>query len=143
MRKEVVLAIFLGLILGGIITFGFYQANKSVTSTSADLTPTPTQSSNSDSINSTLLTVTSPDDGDILSSDTTTITGRVSDPDSVIIITTDEDYFTTKPNADNSFTQDIDLVGGSNLIQITAISASGKRQDSYLNLVYSTKFDAE
>lgn len=143
MRKEVFLAILLGLILGGIITFGFYQANKSTqNSTTADTTPSPTPGSEI-ATDTNLLTINSPKDGAIFSTDSATISGQTNSSDTIIVILTPTRSFVVKPDTNNQFSQNIELDAGGNLIQISAINSLGQRQDQYINLAYSSSFNVQ
>lgn len=139
MRKEVTLAIIIGLILGLIITYGVYTANQATTpknnlasgdntsaTPAASVTPSP----------DTLFTLVSPTDGDIVDQNFATISGKLKVGSQMIVLSESEDLVVT-PNTDGTFIQTVKLVTGANLIQITAVNGD-IRQDQLLNIVYST-----
>lgn len=139
MRKEVLIAVILGLLFGSIITYGIYQANRTAkevtTDTSSasgpkigDVTPTPTA----------LLTVISPVNGQVFATDSAVISGTVRPDTSVVILTELTEYLVT-PETSGSFSQEIELTSGVNQIDITAINTvDGSRQDETLDIVYTT-----
>ncbi len=134
MRKEIILAIIIGLVFGLIITFGIYFANRSTSALNnqdqAIITPTP-----SPTIQDNLLSLTSLSDGDIFSDSVATISGSIKDGVTLVIISENNELFITPKN--KRFSEEIMLVPGANLIQITALSRDNQRQEVFLNLVYT------
>lgn len=137
MRQEVILAIIIGLVLGLIITFGVYTANKSVNqSNNPPVKPTPVSATPSPSTKNDLVTISSPSDGDLIYTASATISGQIQENTQLIILSENEDLVVT-PNEDLSFSQVVKLISGANLITITAIQGDQK-QEIFLNLVYTT-----
>lgn len=138
MRKEVLIAIILGLILGSILVYGIYTANQA----SSTYTDNPTRETdrnlteNSQPNNQTL-SISTPQDGDIFYSPQATISGQ-TDPQNALVIITEDNHLIPDINEDGTFSQTITLIRGGNLIQVTSITPTGQRQDSYLNLVYTS-----
>lgn len=134
MRKEVLIAVIIGLVLGGIITFGIYTANQSNNrqdqEPQTNVTPSPSPIEN-------LFQLSSPQDGDILSTSTATLSGSLKS-DTYLVISTDQSDYFVKPNSDNSFSQSITLTQGANPIKLTAIDFDNNRQELTINLVYTT-----
>lgn len=134
MRKEVLIAVIIGLVLGGIITFGIYTANQSNNrqeqEPQTNVTPSPSPIEN-------LFQLSSPQDGDILSTPTATLSGSLKS-DTYLVISTDQSDYFVKPNSDNSFSQSITLTQGANPIKLTAIDFDNNRQELTINLVYTT-----
>src|SRR5687767_11775761 len=113
MKKEVLLAIIIGLILGLIITFGIYQANRYTKPTNTpevNITPTP-----SPSTQSSLITLISPSDGDIFQDSVATISGSVKPGVFLTLLTEDDEIFVITKN--NQFNEEIELNTGANLIE--------------------------
>lgn len=136
MRKEVLIAVILGLILGSILVYGIYRAsnvNIPVPESSNQVTPSPTGEVNN------LLTIANPQDGDIFSSQVATVSGQ-TDPQNALIIVTESEQLLPQISATGSFSQTISLIKGGNLIQVSAITSDGRRQDIFLNLVYLTQW---
>ena len=142
MKKEILIAIIIGFVLGLVITFGIWTANKSlkegatqnqqeeVAKNETNTTPTQTEEK-------LPLTIISPEDNDLVSQEKVQIVGKTSPgaevaaayPDGEKIIEADE-------NGD--FTLDITLVGGGNEITISAFDNQNNEISKTLNLVYST-----
>lgn len=139
MRKEVILAIVLGLILGTVIVAGYYRANRAVrlqdNTDTTRVTPTPTTIAGSE-----LLAITGPEEGDIFASPIATISGNTS-PDARVLIVSEKDQIFLKPSAQGFFSQEVSLIGGANHISITAVSTTGSRADKELNLVFTTELN--
>ncbi len=141
MKKEILIAIIIGFVLGLVITFGIWTANKSLKEGSTNQpqetvennnNPTPTQTQEK-----MQLTIISPEDNDLVNQEKVQIVGKTSPgaevaaayPDGEKIIEADE-------NGD--FTLDITLVGGGNEITISAFDNQNNEISKTLNLVYST-----
>lgn len=142
MKKEILIAIVIGFILGLVITFGIWIANKSLKESNTSQpqetvennnnTPTPAQTQGK-----MQLTIISPEDNNLVNQEKVQIVGKTSPsaevaaayPDGEKIIEADE-------NGD--FTIDITLVGGGNEITISAFDNQNNEISKTLNLVYST-----
>lgn len=138
MRKEVILAIIIGLLLGSVLVYGLHRANQAMSpqntdqQTTAQPTAEPTPTS--------LLTIYSPQDGQIFDIKTATISGQTQ-PDNALVIITEQDEITPQVDENGNFTQTIELIPGGNLIHISSVTATGQRQDQYLNLVFTTQLE--
>lgn len=136
MRKEIVFAIVLGLILGGIIIYGAQLANKStqkIKSESQTVTPTIDQA-NSPATN---LNITSPINHSISSVDSINITG-IAQPNSKIIIYNDNDQKEVLADAKGQFSTSISLDGGMNKIVIGSLSPENVFDSVTIRVVYTT-----
>lgn len=141
MRKEVLFAIIIGLILGGVIIFGLQLANKSsqqASSTTAtptpitnqsNLTPTPTQTDQN-------LTISSPSNNSVVNTPTVKVVGKTFKNSPVAIYTNSDEQLVIS-GADGSFSADIALDGGENLIKITSQSDSASA-NSEVTIIYTT-----
>jgi len=135
MRKEVIFAIILGLILGGVIIYGINLANQS---TNTNQLPTDTTSTPTVSLTpAPTLQITSPQNHQVIFDDTVTITGRTQ-PLAYVSIIWEEDEIITQANDQGSFSQEIDLIGGDNQIDISAADNQDYQESLVLNLVYTT-----
>jgi hypothetical protein len=140
MRKEVILAIILGLLLGTVIVVGYYRTNLPKQSPiTSSVEPVPSTSPNS---SAELLTLNEPQDGDIFVSPVATISGTTLPEARLVIISGDQQLF-VKPSASGFFTQEISLNGGVNQITITAVIPSGQRADKSINLVFTSELNYE
>lgn len=139
MKKEVVLAITIGFIVGLILTFFFYktQLGKSISSeiisplandkTPTDINPLPEKS----------LIIISPLDQSISSEGKTTVSGSCS-PLSWIAIMGEKGEKIVQADEKGNFATDLLLISGENEIIITAIDAEGNEISKTLTIVYST-----
>lgn len=135
MRKEVIFAIILGLILGGVIIYGINLANQSANTNQlpTDVTPTPTTNLTP----APTLQVTSPQDHQVIFDDTTTITGRTQ-PLAYVSIIWEEDETIIQADDQGNFSQEIDLIGGNNQIYLSAANNQDYQESLTFNLVYTT-----
>ncbi|PIP85377.1 hypothetical protein COT86_03195 [Candidatus Collierbacteria bacterium CG10_big_fil_rev_8_21_14_0_10_43_36] len=122
MRKEILLAVIFGIILGGVILYGINLANKSATNlnenkTSATVapisTPTPIQKS---------LSIVSPQNHSVTSDKLITITGRAT-PDSNITVISEIDDLIIETSPAGTFSAQINLIGGENTITVTELKS--------------------
>ena len=135
MRKEIILAIILGIILGGVIIFGINLANKSATTSLPnqalpeqnldEATPTPT------------LQIISPENNSVSFQDTLTLTGQTLANAWIAIIWEDSETI-TQSNESGNWQQEISLVGGENIIKITATDGADYQESMNLTIIYTT-----
>jgi hypothetical protein len=145
MKKEVILAVAVGFILGLIITFAIWTANKGLNSiANKPPTPTPTASvspSPSSNLqpttNNLQLTITSPDNEILVTKDTITLTGKTS-PQAAVAITTAGGQDIVIADSTGAFTEDIKLEGGYNQITATAYDSDGNTAKANLLVTYTT-----
>lgn len=136
MRKEIILAIVLGVILGVVIIFGVNLANQSSStpdlpdnqaSPTTQITPTPTPT----------LQIMSPLDNSVSFEDNLTLTGKTK-PDVWVAIIWEEDEAIIKADESGQFKQEIDLIGGENIIEITASDGQGYQESTEITVIYTT-----
>ncbi len=147
MTKEALIAIFVGFALGLIVTFGIWQANKTLTATkkqtiqeeslapeegktTPEKEPSPTPSSFS-------LIISKPEDESIANKTPITVSG-ITEPNTQIVIIGEKEEKITEADESGIFTSEISLVSGVNEITITAFSEKGDEVSKTLNVVYST-----
>ena len=145
MRKEISIAIFIGIILGGIILYGIKIANdstKSISSTPTPtpesvLSPTPTILTPKDSIK-TSITISSHITGQVLNEKEITLIGKTLPNTNVSIIWEEDETIIRSDNLGN-FNQKISLIPGENNIQLDIVDSSQKLISEALKLYYTTK----
>lgn len=126
MKKEVAIAIVIGLILGLVVTFGIYTARRSSSSVQqsaemlASANPdspdaTPTQSS---------LVISSPEDGLITSDKELQVSGT-TDPNSFIFILFDSQFRIEKADATGNFSTKIPTAPGPMLVVVRTLDDGG------------------
>jgi hypothetical protein len=123
MKKEMLLAIVIGLSLGLLLTYGFYRARLAMTrprnqANIVNSTPQPSP------VASTDLVLISPLDEVVQSERTTQITGTTRPDNFVVIFVNDEEQITQGDSSGN-FSVEATLETGSNVIIVQAIDEDG------------------
>lgn len=123
MRKEVILAILIGVTLGLIMTYGIYVASNSLSSDSnVNVTPTPVASPLTAA---STLVISSPEDESLVSESELTVAGTTI-PDSTIVISLGTQDITTTADGGGHFSTTVTLPPGGSIIVITSIDPSGQ-----------------
>ncbi len=145
MKKEVLFAVILGLILGGVLLFGIQLAEKSSqqanSATSSKQEPTPSIDEVSPSITPSIvptkgLTITAPLNHSLAFKTPLKITGTAT-PGSTVIITSEEDERIATVSDSGTFTTDFNLIGGDNLITLTQVF-QGVSTTATVSVIYTT-----
>ena len=142
MKKEILIAILIGFILGLVITFGIWTANKSLQENTQtqndevnDSKPIVTEPVDEDEKIS--LTISSPENNSLINQVKIEIIGKTTALATVVILYEEgEEIF--QADEKGEFNQEITLVGGANEFKITAVDEEGNETNKILNLVYST-----
>lgn len=125
MKKEVLIAVLIGLSMGLVITYGIYRVQSSLNQPPvADVSDQPDVSSTNNNEASTVLSIHTPTEGTIQSSSTTTITGTTTPDSNVVIFINDDDHVVVSDQS-GSFTLNTSLDNGTNLITVYVISDTG------------------
>ncbi len=143
MRKEVSIAIIVGIILGAVILYGINLANQSTISLPKPTpTPTPIQitpsTNNNDATKSSVLTINTYTNNQVVFDKDITITGK-ADPNAKISIIWESDETIISSDDKGNFTQKISLIPGENNIQIDEVTPNNTLISSSLKLFYSSK----
>jgi len=142
MKKEILIAIIIGFILGLVITFGIWTANKSLqentqTQTTEVNESQPIVETSPTEEGQISLIISSPENNTIVNQAKVEISGQTVAQATVIILFEEgEEVFQVDEKGE--FSQEINLVGGANEIKITAFDAEGNETNKTLNLVYSS-----
>lgn len=138
MRKEVLVAIIIGFGLGLVITFGIWTANKALRETAPTTVPTEEETEVTPTPRPVLeLAITSPENNTISEEETIEVSGQTA-PNAVIAIVYPEGEKLLEADEDGSFSTEISLIGGDNLIEISAFNEEGDQANKTLTVVYST-----
>ena len=137
MKKEVFLAVLIGLTVGLIITYGIYRSQTiNTTQQVNNLTGSPQPSASIQ--DDTTLIVHSPQDESLVSEAKTTIAGSTTPQSFVAIFINNREFLTTADGSGN-FSISSDLESGSNIITVTALDENGHKTMKELSVVYSTQ----
>ena len=141
MKKEILIAILIGFILGLIITFGIWTANKSLKASLQEAKPTPEETGISvvkeGQEEKLLLTISDPENNSISDKEKITIFGETS-PLAIVSVIYQEGEEITEADEEGKFEVEISLVGGTNEIQISAYDDQSNEAGKILNIIYST-----
>jgi hypothetical protein len=135
MKKEVGVAIFIGLAFGVVITIGLYRARLSTINRSPANTATSPSPNPSGAIST--LVLNSPEDESIQSTKSVTVAGTTTPNAYVVVFINDLDYFTTADSTGH-FSLANDLEAGSNVITIHSIDEDGKSTTEERTVIYSS-----
>lgn len=141
MPKEVLAAIVVGGILGLAIAFGAWRANQvltpqnQVSQTKASPSPTPTTTELS-------LIITSPEDESVVNQNEITVEGKTI-PSATVVITSQSGEIIVVSEQDGSWSGQIELDPGANIITVTAFSREGESVEKQMTLAFSTEVKAE
>ncbi len=144
MKKEVLLAVLIGLVSGLIITYGVYRAQTSLSQprNSVDTTAQPTADpQSSDNPN---LSIVSPEDETVQSEESVTVAGATLPGSYVVIFINDVQSITTADSSGN-FSIQTKLEAGSNIIRVHSLDENGVEtvQERTVILVSSSDSSAE
>jgi hypothetical protein len=125
MKKEIIIAILIGLFLGLFITYGVYQARTSIS-------PDSKKSQNSLSTNSLdengfsgELVLNSPADESITTEDSVTVSGTTL-PESFVVVLVGNTETITSSDGSGNFSVSVDLEQGANIITVTVLDENGR-----------------
>lgn len=138
MRKEVLVAILVGILLGSLVAFGIWRANILLgdkKEKTVEVFPTPFEQE----ISGSQLVITQPEDSTVVSVDKVLVRGTASAGSTVVILAQSGEYI-VEVKGDGSFDQEVGLEGGANEITVIAYDASGNESKQVLTMVYSTEF---
>lgn len=139
MRKEILLAIVVGIIVGLGITFGLYflrerfQPRQTIEQLAGlgtvESSPSPTLEG--------ALVIQQPRNNLYTQDSFTRIVGR-SSPGSYIVILAEGNEYLTTADQDGDFSQEIQLTSGGNRVTVLSTTPEGAQEEVVLSIVYST-----
>ena len=143
MRKEFIIAIISGITIGVVVAFGIWRANSALKSENSQVakeeTPNPQENLSPDGVQ---LTIIKPEENDVITSSPVRVSG-ITKPQSIIIISAEQDDYIIRSGEDGSFEQDVNLTGGVNEILFALSDNGDSTQTRMLRIIYSTEFAKE
>jgi len=140
MRKEVILAIVGGAVLGLLVIGGLWWTNKTTTEENPIVpSPTPLITQAPTLMPALLLPleIINPENESIIEEEEITLEGKTI-PGSVVVVIYPEGENIVEADEEGNFETEITLVGGANEIKITAYDEEGNQAKKNLTLIYST-----
>lgn len=139
--KERLIIIFVAIVAGLFITsagFFIYQSTKKINdtpTTTQTITVTPQQNKDESGL---FITISEPKDESLTNKRTLSIKGS-SNPENLIVISTNLEDIQIKPSRDGDFSATIDIDAGANEIRTRAIAPSGNSAEDIRTVTYSTE----
>lgn len=129
-------AAVIGITFGIVIAFGVWRisSNKPQPGTT-ESTPTA-----SPSVGGLKTTLDKPEDGDVVDSNLTTVSG-ITKPLAWVTVSGEKGDYTVQAGGDGIFSQEIDLASGVNQIKVTSFDLNGNHDTQRLTIVYSSVFE--
>lgn len=142
MKKEIFIVVFLGIVIGTIIAYGVYVAqnalkNQELSSRSETKIEHPEKSALETEKKDHFLTVLSPENESIQSSEYLSVSGNTS-PGAVITVVSETNEYLLTADEYGVYSIDISLQGGANNITVSSFTPNGERAEETLTVVYST-----
>ncbi len=137
MKKEVIIAILIGFGIGLLITFGIHATRKQDAvplNPASQASPSPAPDSQHH------ITILSPLENSVQTSDTLLIKGQTT-PDSTVVLETEKSHQVKIADASGSFETEYPLVTGPNQVTITSYSSSGTTATYVLETTYAPETD--
>lgn len=135
MKKEVVIAIVFGGILGLVVAFGIWRVNSALApkgqGEEARATPSPKAEF--------LITLAKPENNDVTPASPLEVTG-LTKAGALVTISGQEDDYVTDANSQGIFAESVDLTAGVNQILLTAFDADANSAKTSLLVVFSSEF---
>jgi hypothetical protein len=136
MKKEIIIAILIGLSLGLFITYGVYQAKTGITNKVGQdqktlaLTPVPDQEFSGE------LVLNSPEDEIIQTEATTSVSGTTLANSFVVVFVGNDETITSSDESGN-FSVEVDLENGVNIISVIVLDENGRSISTKRTLIVS------
>lgn len=142
MKKEVIIAVIIGLIMGLIITYGFYRVKTSVsTPPTTDLEDSVASASATPKIISTI-SIHSPEEGHIQENPDIKVAGTTT-ASSIIILNFEEESLITESDSSGNFSFDIELSEGPHIITVSVLENDGSVTTEERTVVITDIFKPE
>ncbi len=141
MRKEILLAIFVGITLGLMITFGIYQNsenNKTGQDSNTDQLINNPTSTESATIQDPQLVINSPEE-ELLTNEEDLIVSGSANPNSFVVILVNDVENISDTDDSGNFSIKVKLNLGGNLIEIISIDEDGKQISKQRTVIYEAK----
>lgn len=141
MRKEILLAVFVGITLGLMITFGIYQNSENAQTGQNTITdqlinnPISTKSAD---IQDPQLVINSPEE-DLLTDQEEIIVSGSAAPSSFVVVLVNDVESISNTDESGNFSLKVKLEAGGNLIEINSIDEDGKQISKQRTVIYESQ----
>ncbi|KUK79085.1 MAG: hypothetical protein XD95_0623 [Microgenomates bacterium 39_7] len=134
MRKEVIIAILIGLVMGLFITYGFYHSQKTIDPSQLTTIAEFDDQEPETTLKNGKLTIFSPEDETIQAESSIKVAGSTL-PNSYIVIYVNNAPYITQADETGNFSRELTLDPLANIITVHAIDESGEINTTQRSLV--------
>jgi len=143
MRKEILIAIVAGILVGLAIAFGAWRANSALKIKQQDDHNTASSTGQNQKTNQNdedlAISLVHIEDNDVFTETPIKITG-ITKPNSIVVVSGEEQDYALNSGPDGTFEQDVDLSGGVNQILLSVLDGNGNSVSKKVVVVYSSEF---
>ena len=139
MKKEMLVAVVIGFLLGLVITYGIYRLRIAGNQKTANPVTSPAPSSSPSDAES-LITIHSPEDGRVQSEKSTTVTGSTISEAYVVLFVNNTEYI-RQADGDGNFSFEVTLEDGSNLLTLEVLTEDGTTITKERTVVVTSLYD--
>ena len=140
MRKELIIAIIVGIGVGVALAFGLYRANSALKTSSSNPTSKRVQNDSQETpVGEVKTTLARPKQNEVITESPTLVSG-ITNPSSWITISGEDEDYIFQASTTGAFEQEVDLASGVNQIILTVFDEKVDKNVQNLTLVYSTEF---
>lgn len=145
MRKEIIVATFVGIFFGLFVAFGIWRANAALNTKNEPNPPLktannqPTANENGQIL---AITIANPEELDVLTLTPARISG-LTRPNIPLVISGETSDLVLLTKNDGSFDQEVSLASGVNQILIKVFDEEGKVSEQKMTLAYSSEFEKD
>jgi hypothetical protein len=136
MKKELLGAIIIGIIVGLFVVVGIYQARQAVLVGDTPLNPSPTVSSSNTPVS--LIRFINPAANSVLTTDSTTVTAASPFSNTPYLLLVNETPYMGKTDAGGNLSQGVKLTEGANVLQLELIQSDGRLEHAEQMVAYFT-----
>ena len=140
MRKELLLAIFIGMAMGLIITFGIYQSRENTRENRNHQTDNLVkQQANDDLKENSQLSITTPEENLLVDQEKLIVSGNTNSNSFVVIFVNNQENISTSDESGN-FSLEVTLDEGGNLIEIYSLDEDGNSISKTRSVIYDEDY---
>lgn len=140
MRKEILLAVLIGMGFGLFITFGIYQSRRSVDDAQKNQTQDLIKSKlETTSDDSSQLAISSPED-ELLTDNSRLIVSGATGVNNFIVVFVNNEESITRADASGNFSIEVELDDGANIIVVQSIDEDGNSSEVERSVVVDQEF---
>ena len=139
MRKEIILAVLTGAILGLVIAFGIWRANLAISNNKDSSKSSNQNLLNEEETETSSLSLIRPSELDVLIEVSTVFSGATK-PNSNVVISADSEDYILASDSRGAFEQEVQLLAGLNQILVFTFDPGGKISQEKVNVVHSSEF---